>query len=151
MLHVGVAKRVVLLLGVLALAAPARSQKIGGAEAELKRIEQERVSAMVKSDIAALARILSGDLTYAHSTGEIQTKDQFLESLRSSELRYEKLEEQGVQVRVIGDAAVLTGTAQVDVTPKGTAMRHLHIRWIDVYARRHGRWQMIAWQSTLIQ
>jgi uncharacterized protein (TIGR02246 family) len=135
---------------VVFAAAAAISAAAANDEADLRRIEQQRIAAMTSLDTKALEQLLADDLTYTHSGGQIQTKREFLDMLRSADLRYEKMDEDGVTVRVVGDAAVLTGTANVLVKPKDQDTRHLHIRWIDVYARRNGRWQMLAWQSTLL-
>ncbi len=47
----------------------------------------------------------------------------------------------------LSDTVVLTGTARIKVVSKGTS-NAFGVRFMDVYARRNGCWQMVAWQST---
>jgi len=50
-------------------------------------------------------------------------------------------------VRVYAATAVVTGQAAVEIKVNGQA-KNLQIRFIDVYVKREGHWQMVAWQST---
>jgi hypothetical protein len=42
---------------------------------------------------------------------------------------------------------VLTGIARISVQSGGNAL-NFGVRFTDVYVRRNGNWQMVAWQST---
>ena len=48
-------------------------------------------------------------------------------------------------VRVYGPTAVLTGSADMVLRGQPDTIR---LRYTLVYAKRDGRWQMVAWQST---
>ena len=119
-------------------------------EAEIRRLEDERGQAMLRRDAAALDRILADDLTYTHSSGRVDTKPDFIRSYTATDQRYVAFDRDNVRVRVYGDAAVVTGTAKVHVK-SDTRDAKFEIRFVDVYVRRNGRWQMVAWQSTRIE
>jgi len=55
-----------------------------------------------------------------------------------------------LKVRVIGDSAVLDGEYAVRVFDRRVQPDpfDINIFILSVYARRSGRWQQIAWQST---
>ena len=133
--------------------APARAgsqpgrQNQSKVQREIIELDGQRMRAMVHVDIAALDRILANDLTYTHSTGRVDTKTTLLASLRSGELKYEMIEPENVEARVYGDAAVVTGRATMAVQSRNQKSS-FQIRFTDVYVKRHGRWQMSAWQST---
>jgi uncharacterized protein (TIGR02246 family) len=111
-------------------------------------LEQRRLEAMTRGDVEALAPLLADDLTYTHSSGMTETKEQFLESLRSRRLQYVKVDREDVRVRTYGSTAVITGLARVVVRSEGKD-RDLSLRFTDVWIKRGGRWQMVAWQSTV--
>lgn len=114
---------------------------------EINQLESQRITAMVAADTATLNRILADDLTYTHSTGRTESKAQFIASIKSGAIRYQTFNRDDVSVRTYESAAVVTGTAKVKVTSGGQEQAFL-IRFVDVYVKRKGSWQMVAWQST---
>ena len=116
---------------------------------EVQQTEELRIKSLLGNDIPSLDRILADDLTYAHSTGKVEHKREFLSLLAAGILRYKNFECSDVQVRVYGNAAVVTGKADIHVEFGGKA-DHVLLRYTAVYVRKDGSWQMVAWQSTKI-
>ena len=110
---------------------------------EIIALENRRVEATTKGDANALDEILADDLIYTHSTARIDTKASFIEAITSGRSNYRSVERKDVNVRQFGDSAVVTGHAKFHVGDN-----KFEARFIDVYARRNGSWQMVAWQST---
>jgi len=52
-----------------------------------------------------------------------------------------------VTVRSYGETAIVTGQSRMTVVNAGQEMK-VHLRFTDVWVRRGGGWQMVAWQST---
>jgi ketosteroid isomerase-like protein len=119
------------------------------AESAVLAAEQARVAALVQDDFAALERLLADDLTYTHSNAAVDSKAQFLASLRSGRLKYQALDHSDQRVRVYGGAAILTGQTNVRSMFEGQPMR-LTLRFTIVYIQRAGRWQMAAWHSARV-
>ena len=109
--------------------------------------ETRRFAAMVRKDVAFLNQVLADDLSYTHSSGNLDTKTSFIESVASGRLTYETAVPEGLRVRLFGDVAVLTGMARIRVDVQGEPS-DLHIRFTDVYVKREPGWQMVAWQAT---
>ncbi len=120
------------------------------AEEEVRAVDSRRFEAMVRRDREALDRLLADDLTYTHSTGQVETKAQFLASIAAGGLVYRSIQPRDVQVRLFGDVAVLTGQADLGVRA-GERDLDLAVRFTSVYVRRDGEWRMAAWQSTRIE
>ncbi len=116
-------------------------------EKAIRQLENRRFQAMIEADTAALDTILADDLTYTHTNGWVDTKEQFIGWLESGELNYESISTDSVRVRVYAAAAVVTGQAAVKIKGNGQE-KNLQIRFIDVYVKRNAHWQMVAWQST---
>lgn len=116
---------------------------------EVQQIEDLRINSLLRNDIPSLDYILSDDLTYVHSTGKVEHKREFLSLLASGRLRYKDFQCSDVKVRVYGNAAVVTGKADIHVEFEGKA-HHVLLRYTAVYAHTKGSWQIVAWQSTKI-
>jgi len=115
-------------------------------------VERERVDALDRSDVAALDRIMSNDVTYVHASGRIDSKESYLGAIRSGQLHYISWKAADLRVRVAGDAAILTGRYAVRVSDTRVQPQpfDVDILVLSVYARRDGRWRQIAWQSTRV-
>ena len=58
------------------------------AESQVRTAERARFEAMMNHDVAALDTLLADDLTYVHTGGDLQTRSQFLNTIRKQELIY---------------------------------------------------------------
>lgn len=114
--------------------------------AALEAAEAARFQANVDADAKVLGQVLDDDLEYVHSNGEVNTKQQFIESLTSGARDYiaTTFEIQGA--RILGDVAILRGTAKVKVADHGQSL-DLEIGYTDIWVWKNGRWQMTAWRS----
>lgn len=112
---------------------------------EIIALENRRIEAMIKGDVQALEEILAEDLIYTHTTARLDTKVSFIASISSGSTNYRSIEREDVKVRQFGDTAVVTGLAKFHVGDN-----KFEARFTDVYAKRSGTWQMVAWQSTRI-
>lgn len=118
-------------------------------EREVLEADEGRVKALTENDVDALEQLLGDDLTYVHSNGMLDTKASYIDSLRSGRSRYLAMDMSEVAVRSLGDTALVNAkfNARVkvgdhEVNPNG--------RVLIAYAKREGRWQMVAWESTSI-
>ena len=115
------------------------------AEQAVRQVEDRRVKAIIDDDFAALDVILADDLTYAHSSGVLDTKASYLEALKSGKTKYLTFDRTPSVVRLYGDTAVITGTATLSLRGQAAPFS---LRYTLVYVRRDGQWRMVAWQST---
>jgi ketosteroid isomerase-like protein len=116
----------------------------------VSEVHARRFQLMTENNLSALAPLLAEDLVYVHSTGARESKQQFLERLRSGSLRYHSIEPSETLVQESGDDARITGRAKVRVTMNG-ADRNLEISYVSLYRRTSGRWQLTSWQSSRIE
>jgi hypothetical protein len=105
---------------------------------------------LVRSDVASLEKTLADDLTYVHASGKVDTKASMLEAIRSGQIHYISWQAKNMHVRALGNTAVLNGEYLVRVTDRRVQPDpfDINILILSVYAKRSGRWQQIAWQST---
>ncbi|MDH3603478.1 MAG: nuclear transport factor 2 family protein [Candidatus Tectomicrobia bacterium] len=110
-------------------------------------LDQKRMDAMSKKDIATLNALLSDDLIYTHSSARLDTKQSLIGAMESGATVYTSVEPSDVKAQDLGDAVVLTGAARISVMSNGNP-NNFGVRFTDVYVNRGGQWQMVAWQST---
>jgi len=139
-----------ILAGILILPSLAAAQGASGPEQQIAQLDKDRFAAMIKVDEAALNKLLSDDVVYTHSTALVQTKKEFIASLKEGGIKYLSLTPSAsdMKVRVMGNVAVVTGLAAVHVIDHGTD-KNMKIRYTEAHANRGGAWQLIAWQSTV--
>jgi uncharacterized protein (TIGR02246 family) len=119
-----------------------------GAEDAVKQAERDWASAVVKKDYAALDRVLADDLAYTHSDGRLDTKQNYLESLRSGKQTYDAAEHQSIDVRLIGkDVALVRSRVRMTAASGGKTGVPANFSTLRVYQLKNGHWQMVAHQS----
>jgi len=111
-------------------------------------LDRKRMTALAQQDYATPGDILADDLIYVHSSAAVDSKQSFIGNMQSGKTVYMSAEPSGVTAKDLGDTVVLTGVARIQVSSDGTPRPPFGIRFIDVYANRSGKWQMVAWQST---
>ena len=149
-------KRLTVLAAVLLLSSsPAAAQtpgvresKLGKVERHILALDREWADAMVRGDVASLERLFDDDMIVTSGNGTVRGKAGELEDVRPSpDLKTYFFNTEDRRVRVYGDAAVLTGHAKWRINYKGRDIDHER-RYTSVYAKRGGRWRMVALQLT---
>jgi len=140
---------IVLLLFCTAGANAATAGNAGNAERELLAADAARTRAIVSQDYAALDRALGDELTYGHTTGQLQSKQEFIADLQRGVRRYRSFTVVETAARNYGCAGVVTGTSNVEVESQGHALA-ITLRYTATYARRHGGWVLVAYQSARV-
>jgi ketosteroid isomerase-like protein len=82
-----------------------------------------------------------------HSTGVMQTRDEFFRLLENKTIRYLSFDVEKTSYRVYGDTVVGTGVQRIEVMSGGKSLV-LHSRYTVMYTMRAGTEQLIAYQST---
>lgn len=112
----------------------------------IKAAEKAWAEATVKGDSAALGKLLADDLTYTHSTGDVDTKKMFVENL-SGARKYHKIDFESCEPRLYGNTAVSTCVAQIATSMKGGAVSPAHLKMLHVWVMQKGEWKLVAHQS----
>ncbi len=132
-----------LILAVMALM-PALA---AGPEDEIRAAEKNWAAAVTSANFAALEKILGDQLIYAHSTGAIESKADYIGRLRSGKQKYDVIDQQSVTVRVYGNAAVahlkLRMSGISNERPFNDQLMAMHF-WV----KQGGSWRLVAHQTT---
>ena len=88
-------------------------------------------------------------IEFLRPTG-IETKVEFLTSLRSREITYESIKPQDTNIHIYGASAVVTGISAMRIS-LGEQYLSFSIRFSEVYQKNDANWQLVAWQSTRLR
>jgi hypothetical protein len=108
--------------------------------------EEQWKTAVLKADRSSLEKLLAADLSYTHSSGKTQTKEQFIDDAGGGATAYKSIEFENTNVRQYGSVAVITHSAIITTVQTGTT----HLYLTEVWAQEGGRWQMASRQATKI-
>lgn len=126
-------------------------------EREIRKTEREWLNSYLTRDAAVMDRIEADEFRIVYPDGSILTKAQELENLKKAAAPQAdlKLETEDEKVRIYGAAAVVTGNfiqkGRYKAGPKNGQEFRIVERYLDIYVKRDGRWQVIASQLTSAQ
>ena len=120
---------------------------------ELARVtsaDDARVAAMLAPTREKLEAVLSPDLRYAHSNGQVDSKDALIASLTDGSATYSKYAYQDRTFTFPAPGlALMTGRFDVKAVVKGNAAEST-ISFLAVWRLEKGEWKFLAWQSCKI-
>jgi hypothetical protein len=142
---------------VIATASPAKETIDRAAiEAEVMKLEREWLEAARTHNPEAAKRALADDAILIYPDGAVATKADEVTTIESSALTADSLDILESKVTVISaDSAFITGRSAIKngsykVPNKKPIDISGEYRFLDVYARRDGKWQAVASQVTKI-
>lgn len=121
-----------------------------GTMAEIEALDRAWEDAIIDQDAAALDRLGASDLIYTHAGGWVEGKAGFIGHILDGPLRFPVIDYEDVEVRLHGDAAVLTCALHLQTLDQAGIAGELHFRVTHVWHRVEGAWRLVASQSTHI-
>jgi ketosteroid isomerase-like protein len=120
-----------------------RTDKTANAEQEILSLEEERRQAILHNDAAAMDRLLAGEFIRTDFEGRTHDRADELSLYRNNRRQTQSWQATDVKVRVYGDAAVVTERVAAKDVLDGQP-RDAEFRFTHVWAKRDGRWQLVA-------
>jgi ketosteroid isomerase-like protein len=133
--------------------ADAHSQQRKETRKQIEHLESEWRQASVKNDTATLDRLLSDDFICITDTGTLQTKQQMLVSRSPGMVQFDKIDYSDTKIRVYGDSAVVTTTAEVVGHSATTGDMTGRYRYTRVYTRHNkdGMWRIVSFEYSRVR
>jgi hypothetical protein len=117
-------------------------------EASLLDAAQRLAQAEAKGDIPVLEALLASDYQGYDPSGRRQDRAGVLRGYaEGGGVKVASLLQSDLRVRVLGEAGLVAGI-NIMVGQQGHEHFDLRLRFLDVYAWRDGRWQLVASQDT---
>lgn len=104
---------------------------------------------MIEPDKAVLEQIIAEELSYGHSSGRVENKSSFIESLLSGKSDFISIHLSEEQVQVLGNTAIVRHQLQAETMDGGQAGSvKLHI--LLVWQKQKNTWKLVARQAVKI-
>jgi ketosteroid isomerase-like protein len=116
-------------------------------EDEVIEVERRWVQAHSDLDLDAIQEILAEDYLQIRADGTVIGKAEALQSYQSGKRRWDNADSDEYSVAVYGEVAILVGRWRGQGENEGQHFDY-SARFMAVYVRRNGAWQLVADQST---
>jgi hypothetical protein len=135
------------LLAALLLAPLAALHAADDAPLAVQSADDARIAAMSSPERGKLAAIFSDDLRYAHSTGAVDTKTSFIDTLTSGKTKYLRFQYIERDFSFPSPTiALMTGRVRIRAATAEGEIEN-SISFLAVWRLEEGRWRFLAWQS----
>jgi len=144
--HMGVVLVACVCVGLVFAQQPDTHVKGPSVDDTVKQLEQDYGNAIQAADTDKLSHILADDWTDLGQTGELLTKQSFLNDLKSARYKLESFQIGPMHVKVLGDVAVVQGSVSETSIADGKESSHKSV-WMDVFQKRAGKWMVVRSQT----
>jgi ketosteroid isomerase-like protein len=121
-----------------------------GQTKEIKELEiavEQLRKALLDGDKVALQKITSEDLSYGHSSGKIETKSEFINTLTTGVSDFLEIELKQQTIQVNKDVALVRHELHGRTQDKGKEPATIKIGVLLVWIKRNGTWQLYGRQA----
>lgn len=119
-------------------------------KSQVEQLEQAWRTAQLAGDVVEMDKLLAEDYVGITMTGQVVTKMQQLDRLRSRQMVLTRIDLDDMKVKLIGTTAVVTSLASIDGTNDGASV-HGTYRYTRVYTRLpSGVWKITNFEATRV-
>jgi len=137
---------ITILFSVLSFIACAQSSD----EEKLTITVKEFHQALVKRNTVSINQQTDRALSYGHSNGWVETKEDLIKDLETGYISYQKINEDSISILMNGDMANVRFLADINATMKGTSSS-FKLRVLEVWIKKSNRWLLFARQAVKVQ
>lgn len=133
-----------LVLATAATAQMAASPTPDETKQAIIRLECEWGRAYLSGDVNTLRRIENDEYVWVDEDGTVMGKAEEIDAIASGKVRFTTMHDGGMQVRLHGNTAVVTGRSTVAGSYEGESFSGTYA-WIDTWVKQaDGRWQIVG-------
>jgi ketosteroid isomerase-like protein len=107
-------------------------------------------NAMISKNKQALEKLVSKDVSYGHSTGAIQNKEEFMKDLLEGVVRFTTITSENQKITFADDLAIVRNNSSIKGN-RGDAVLDLKIGILMVWKKEKDQWVLIARQGYKLQ
>jgi ketosteroid isomerase-like protein len=118
----------------------------GGDEAAVAQSVEILRKAQLEADRTKLAQVTSDQVSYGHSDGRVETKEQFIDGVIKRKQVVKSLTFPDLKLSVVGDAAIVRHIflSESELDGKATTTR---IGALQIWQKQGGDWKLLARQG----
>lgn len=113
-------------------------------EKEILNLSLEKFRWKTEGNFDNIENLFDDELVFVHITGQITSKKEWMNQLRSGRFVYNKIEQKEAAVKVYRDTAVLVGKAKFTVN--GASVYPLV--YTEVYTKKNNKWKLVNLHTT---
>ena len=132
------------------LSLPASARPSSVAQAEVLKTDDARIKARASGDARTLGLIYADDYMLITAEGDVRSRQDQIEELKSGKLQFAPLVPLERKVRLFGDVALVVSRDPAGIVRNGQQIGG-DLRMVRIYVRRAGRWQLVSAQATRVQ
>src|SRR5690606_37994173 len=117
------------------------------ASQEVEAATERLIQAMLKPTAAALNQLASDKLSYGHSSGAVETKEQFVLTLLSGASVFEEIQLSDQTVDVQENTAIVRHVLSAKTNDPGKGPADIRIGIMLIWVKSDGSWQLFARQA----
>lgn len=117
-------------------------------EQAVAKVVHQQIEGMLNQNLDLLNKIIADDAKLTHITGAVQTKDEWLNQIKSGRMKYISNHEVLFQVDVLGDSAEVISRNELEARIFGFR-NTWPLQTKTKLAKRNGQWQIVASEATM--
>lgn len=134
----------------LSLVAPAQENSNASVQGKIVALEKLWNQAYKSGDTRALDSILDDSIVLINDDGSMQTKKEFLASVKATNAQEQQVAPEFLKVNVHGDVAIASGVLRVKGTQNGKPYTRRE-RFVDTWLHKGDTWVCVATNATPIR
>ena len=115
-------------------------------EQEIFRLFEDGDRALIAGDVGELSRIFADDYVQYDEAGNVSTKADVIEKLRSGKIRYVSMISTGRWIRILREDVAIVHGSEDDVVQQDGKRFPIQYLYMDVVMKCGGRWQIVGSQ-----
>jgi len=125
----------------------AQEDSVPGIQTKIVALEKAWNQAYKLADTRALDGLLDDQIVLINDDGSIQTKTEFLASVKASNSQEQQVAPESMSVHVFGNTAIATGVFRAKGTEAGKPYVRRE-RFVDTWVYKSGKWVCVATNAT---
>ena len=117
-------------------------------KAAIRDLEEKRYHSLLAQDYDTFEDLCHTLLVYGHGDGNSDSRQSYVDKLRTGALRFASVEHSVETVTVVGDTALLRGVMNAEIVINDHISKTLHNNALIVWTREAGSWKLLAHQPT---
>lgn len=115
-------------------------------EQDVAKAVDKMTQAMLHKDIAVLGALTSDNVTYGHSSGKVQNKEEFIADIETGRSGFNTLEMKNQKIILNGDVALVRNHFSAEAVNSGKVVP-TEIENFQIWQKQKGQWLLIGRQA----
>ena len=116
-------------------------------EAKLSTTIKEFHQALVKKNTVSINQQTDKALSYGHSNGWVETKNEMIKNLETGYTSYKSIKEDSLKITMNGNMANARFVGDYEVSLNGGNIVVYHLKVLEVWVKKGNRWILFARQA----